>query len=87
MISATHKWSFKRVQIRIVPKTSEFLDRYRYEVETLQKFNHPFVLKIVDLYEDDNTFIYVQDSTQEGQNRITNLPKNEDSAKTFVKCI
>jgi serine/threonine protein kinase len=65
LYSGKHRTTGERVQIRICDKDGPDLKHYLYEVETLQKMNHPNILKIMDIYQDDLYYIYVQNSTPE----------------------
>ena len=57
----------QKVQIRICHKESPKLADYQFEVMICQKMDHPNVLKILDVYEDEMYYIYVQNTTTEGQ--------------------
>jgi hypothetical protein len=50
----------------------------------LQQLSHPYILKIIDVYEDENYYIYTQDSTVEGKKRVAEITITEEQVKNKV---
>ena len=38
----------------------QMLERHKYEVETFQKLDHPYIMKVKDVFEDNLFYIYTQ---------------------------
>ena len=73
----------QKVQIRICEQKSPDISNYLYEVSVLKKLDHPNILKVLDIFEDENYYIYVQNSTEESQEiqKVLLKDRNEAHAK------